>query len=94
MPESPPETPDEVDAEAAAQEPSAVTVPPEDQIPVQAEVPAPEPVVPTLTVSPPHSSFSYGGVTVYSFPTAVHPSLIPAIMQSASEAGVILTQEG
>jgi hypothetical protein len=95
-------TPDEIDGDAEQaveqQDQPAVTVPPEDQVPVQpvpeAEPTPVQPAVPTLKVELPHSSFTYGGVTIWGTPTEVHPSLIPPIMQSAAEAGVTLTQEG
>jgi hypothetical protein len=107
MPDSPDEIEAEAVQAEDAQPETAVTVPPEDQIPVQPtpDQPTPEqgepaappvepPAVPTLKVEAPHSSFSYGGVTIWAVPTPVHPSLIPAIMQSADEAGVTITQEG
>jgi class 3 adenylate cyclase len=48
----------------------------------------------TLSVQPPHESFTYGGVTVGTDPTEVPASAVPGLMQSASEAGVTLTEEG
>jgi hypothetical protein len=48
-----------------------------------------------LKVEPPHSAFSYGGVTVGPQWTAVHSSLAPGVLSAAAGTGVVtLTQEG
>ncbi len=46
-----------------------------------------------LRVLPPHSSMTYGGITVTSQPTEVPASAVPGLHEAAQNAGVNLTQE-
>ena len=46
-----------------------------------------------LRVLPPHSSFTYGGVTVTDQPTTVAAAHVPGLMEAAANSGVTLTQE-
>lgn len=55
---------------------------------------APDADVVRLKVSPPHLSFSYGGVDVGDEWTVVHSSLAPGVLRAADEADVTVTQEG
>jgi len=47
----------------------------------------------SLKVEPPHSAFSYGGVTVASEFTDVPALMAAAVVEAAAEAGVTITQE-
>ena len=60
---------------------------------IEAALP-PSPGTVRVRVEAPHAEFWLGGVGVGTEPTEVPEHLVPALMQSASEAGVTLTQEG
>jgi hypothetical protein len=46
-----------------------------------------------LRVLPPHSSFTYGGVTITSQPTTVAAEHVPGLQEAAANSGVTLVQE-
>ena len=46
-----------------------------------------------LRVLPPHSSMTYGGITVTDQPTEVPASAVPGLYEAAQNAGVNLIQE-
>ena len=46
-----------------------------------------------LRVLPPHSSFTYAGVTVTDQPTTIPAVHVPGLMEAAANSGVTLTQE-
>jgi hypothetical protein len=46
-----------------------------------------------LRVLPPHSSFTYGGVTITDKPTTVPAVHVPGLLEAAANSGVKITQE-
>jgi hypothetical protein len=46
-----------------------------------------------LRVLPPHSSFTYGGVTITNQPTTVAAEHVPGLTEAAANSGVTLVQE-
>ena len=46
-----------------------------------------------LRITPPHSSFTYGGVTVTDQPTTVAAVHVPGLQEAAANSGVTLVQE-
>ena len=46
-----------------------------------------------LRIAPPHSSFTYGGVTITNSPTVVAAKHVPGLQEAAANSGVTLIQE-
>jgi len=60
---------------------------------LDASVPAPPGTV-RIKVEPPHSEFHFGAAHIGTEFSPVPEGMVPAVMQSAIEAGVTLTPEG